>query len=54
MTRLLQSCRLFLVLLGLAVTWPINPILALMRVKTPIRRWLLRNLPGGDIYFPML
>ncbi len=44
--------RLMLVMLALLVTWIINPILAILRVKTPIRRFLMRQLPGADVYMP--
>lgn len=50
MARLLQSLKLLLVCLALCVTWPINPVLALLRVKTPVRRWLVKQLPGGELY----
>lgn len=49
MTRLLQSIKLLLVLVALVLTWCINPILALCRVKTPIRRYLLSKLPMSDL-----
>ena len=59
MKRLLDSfytflCifRLMLVMLALLVTWIINPILAILRIKTPIRRFLMRQLPGGEVFDP--
>jgi hypothetical protein len=59
MKRLLDSfytflCifRLMLVVLALLGTWLINPILAILRIKTPIRRFLMRQLPGADVFFP--
>jgi len=51
MSRLFQSIRLFLVLVGLVITWPINPILAILRVKTPIRKFLIRQLPASELYY---
>jgi hypothetical protein len=44
--------KLLFVLLALILMWPINPVLAILRVKTPIRRILLRQLPGGEIFMP--
>ena len=44
--------RLMLVMLALLVTWIINPILAILRIKTPIRRFLMRRLPGGEVFEP--
>jgi hypothetical protein len=59
MKRLLDSfytflCifRLMLVMLALLITWTINPILAILRIKTPIRRFLMRQLPGGEVFDP--
>lgn len=44
--------KLLFVLLTLVLMWPINPVLAILRIKTPIRRILLRQLPGSDIFMP--
>ena len=44
--------RLMLVMLALMLTWIVNPILAILRIKTPIRRFLMRQLPGADVFFP--
>lgn len=44
--------RLMLVMLALMLTWIINPILAILRIKTPIRRFLMRQLPGGEVFDP--
>jgi len=44
--------RLTAVMLALLVTWIINPILAILRIKTPIRRFLMRQLPGGEVFDP--
>jgi len=50
MTRLAESVRSALWVLRLTalmclilVTWCVNPVLAVLRVKTPIRRWLVRQ-----------
>jgi hypothetical protein len=44
--------RLTVVMLALLVTWFCNPILAILRIKTPIRRFLMRQLPGGEVFDP--
>ena len=44
--------RLMLVMLALLITWIVNPILAILRIKTPIRRFLMRQLPGGEVFEP--
>ena len=44
--------RLMLVMLALLGTWFLNPILAILRIKTPIRRFLMRQLPGADVFLP--
>jgi len=46
----LQASWIICICLGLLITWPVQPVLALLRVKTPVRRWLLRHLPGGELY----
>ena len=44
--------RLTAVMLALLTTWFLNPILAILRIKTPIRRFLMRQLPGGEVFEP--
>ena len=50
MKRLLESVvsafwvlRCVMLLALILITWVLNPLLALLRVKTPIRRWLVRQ-----------
>ena len=47
--RFLKSIKLMLVLFALFLTWFINPILAIFRVKTKIRYYLMSQLPLSDI-----